>query len=131
MLAAAMLDDDADKVARKPVSLIETRKGIRYRAFDLAALERYFGFVAAAVPGHDPKLIAKHLLHHDRHVDAVAADTGAAQDELLGLRLLERLHRRLVPHIAHIGVAGRIADPGKARHVEIRGAGIHEWPRKD
>jgi hypothetical protein len=73
-----MLHDDAHELPRKPIGLIEARQRIAERAFDLAALERDLDLVAGLVAGDDLELVAEHLLHHDRHVDAVAADAGAA-----------------------------------------------------
>src|SRR5258706_11457303 len=102
MLAAAMLHDDAHELLGEPVGLVETRQCIAERALDLAALERDLDLVAGLVARDDLELVAEDVLQHDRAIDAKAADTGAAHDELSRLRLRERLHRRSVPDIAHV-----------------------------
>src|SRR5262249_21982101 len=111
MLAAAVLDDDVDELAGEPIGLVETREGIAERAFDLAPLERDLDLVAVLVAGHNLELVAENLLHDDRYVDAQPADAGAAHDKLLGLCIVQRLHRRRMPDVAKILVPGGIADP--------------------
>ena len=86
-------------------------------AVRLAALDRQDRFLAADIAGDQLELGAEHLVEHDRPGVGFRARSGAGDDHLLLLHVVDGLERRRAPRDAEADILGDGADPGELAHV--------------